>query len=479
MPQSNRQWALQQSHNGRGAEIGMTKSTMTRAANGVASLRSETASATAQATPHAWRFAHPAYSHRWAVVATAVVAVAGVSVGLDAAKAGGETPRASTISAVVKSASVAAASATGPTVMTAAQFKNATLPAGICTEGGTGPISPAIKLTNGSGQTGTNQFSPEYWSASVRGSPAKVNFGSGRRGIAASIVCNQGGTIEWSNVWVFSGSPTHLTIEFGPVPQRSYSLGSDGSDFNNTQSTNVRSVGHTMVVSETYGAPDVCGGNAGPCPPRQTSTTWRWSAAIPHRLVITKPRPVRTVALVRSVPSGIGGDPLTGRSAQAPLQTGQSVLVVCAVTQLSGLQTRTTGLIIDTGAWLPSVDLKPVEVPDCDGSATRSVTTTTTAGNSGATRRSNQSAAPCTPTALTSAAQAAGGEGSIDPQGYGCSGDWAYAGVVLEGGQEEVTWIFESIGGAWQRATVQVDCGNETSTPAVPQMIIHTFCHSN
>jgi len=474
MAQSDCQWALQPSHNGQGAGIGMTRSTTkTQAANGVATPTSETASTTAQATPRGLGFAHPAYTHRWAVVATAVVALAAVGVGLDGAKLGGGTALASTIGTPVKSASAAA---TGTGTLTAAQLRNATLPAGIC---GTDPNSAAIKLTNGSGQTGTNQFSPGYWSASVLGSPAQVDFGSGLRGIAASIVCNQGGTIEWSNVWVFGGSPTHLTIEFGPIPQRSYSLGSDGSDFNDTQSTNVRSVGHSMVVSETYGAPDACGGDAGPCPPRHTSTTWSWSAATPHRLVITNPRPMRTVALVRSVPSGIGGDRLTGRSVQAPLQPGHSVLVVCAVTQLSGLQTKKTGLIIDTGAWLPSVDLKPVDVPDCDAISTRSATTTTTAGNSGATGPSSQSVAPCIPTALTSAAQAAGGEGSIDPQGYGCSGDWAYAGVVLEGGQEEVTWIFESVGGAWQRATVQVDCANETSTPAVPQMIIHTYCNSN
>ena len=145
-----------------------------------------------------------------------------------------------------------------------------------------------------------------------------------------------------------------------------------------------------MVVSETYGAPDVCGSNAGPCPARHTSTTWSWSAATPHRLVITNPRPVKTVALVRSVPSGIGGERLTGRSVQVPLQPGQRVLVVCAVTQLSGLQTKSTGLITDTGTWLPSVDLKPVDVPDCDAASAESATT----ANNSWQQRSNRIVKP-------------------------------------------------------------------------------------
>ena len=320
-----------------------------------------------------------------------------------------------------------------------------------------------------------------YWYASILGTPAQVDFGSGHEGIAASILCTQGGSSKFSDVWVFGGTPTNMTIEFGPVPQRSYAVGTYGVDFNNTQSTNVRSVGHSIVVSETYGGADICSDSGGICPARHNSTTWSWSRTTPDRLVITNPVPVRTVTLVSSIPTGIAGNELTGRMAQAPLQLGQSVLVVCANTQVAGSPGNDTWFEINTGNWLPATDLKPVDVPDCDAATTPSgtATTTTRAGGNGAGASSSQATARCTPATLTSAAQAAGGEGSIDPAGYGCSGDWAYAGVSLENGQEEVTWIFRSIGGVWHRTIVQADCANQTSIPAVPQSILQADCNSN
>ena len=437
---------------------------------GAATLPNETTSSIGTAR-RASKIGHLLHAHPWAAAAMAgVVVVAGVGAGVAAASGGGKAPPPPTPTSIVKPAT---ASGTEPTVMTAAQFEDATLPAGICTFGETDPNAPPIPMTDGHGHAG-------YWYAGILGTPTQVNFGSGHQGIAASILCSQGGSSESSEVWVFGGTPTNMAIDFGPVPQRSYAVGSYGVDFNDTQSTNVRSVGHSMVVSETYGGADVCSDSGGICPALHNSTTWSWSRTTPDRLVITNPVPVKTVTLVSSVPTGIAGDELSGRMAQAPLQLGQSVLVVCANTQVAGSQGNDTWFEINTGNWLPATDLKPVEVPDCDAT-TRSgpATTTTRAGGVGAAASSSHSTAPCTPATLTSAAQAAGGEGNIDPAGYGCSGDWAYAGVALENGQEEVTWIFQSIGGVWHRAIVQTDCANQTSTPAVPQSILQADCNSN
>jgi hypothetical protein len=87
---------------------------------------------------------------------------------------------------------------------------------------------------------------------------------------------------------------------------------------------------------------------------------------------------------------------------------------------------------------------------------------------------------PCTVAALTAAALAAGGNG-VDPQGYGCSGNWAYAGVDLGSGEDasEGTWIFMAVNGLWQRATVQLDCPDNSSSPALPPSILQAACNSN
>ena len=99
--------------------------------------------------------------------------------------------------------------------------------------------------------------------------------------------------------------------------------------------------------------------------------------------------------------------------------------------------------------------------------------TTANTGNTGNTP-------PCTLAALTTAAQAAGVPNvtGLDPQGFGCSGNWAYAGVGL-GGEEEVTWIFMTVDNAWQRTVVQLDCQNQSSSPTLPPSILQAACNSN
>ena len=86
----------------------------------------------------------------------------------------------------------------------------------------------------------------------------------------------------------------------------------------------------------------------------------------------------------------------------------------------------------------------------------------------------------CTVAALTAAAQAAGvpNVDGVDPNGYGCSGTWAYAGVDL-GDQEEVTWTFMAVNGSWQRTIVQLDCQDRSSSPTLPPSILQAECNAN
>jgi len=89
---------------------------------------------------------------------------------------------------------------------------------------------------------------------------------------------------------------------------------------------------------------------------------------------------------------------------------------------------------------------------------------------------------PCSLPALTAAAQAANpNETGVDPQGYGCSGNWAYAGVGIGTGEDasEATWIFMSVNGSWQRTVVQLNCVENSSSPTIPPSILQTVCNSN
>ncbi len=70
--------------------------------------------------------------------------------------------------------------------------------------------SQPIPMTDGRGQAG-------YWYAGIMGTPAQVNFGSGHAGLAVDVNCTQGGSFEFSQVWVFDGTPSNPTVAYGPI----------------------------------------------------------------------------------------------------------------------------------------------------------------------------------------------------------------------------------------------------------------------
>lgn len=376
------------------------------------------------------------------------------------------------------SAGAASSQTRGPGVLSARQFQSATLPAGVCPTG-------RIKLSNGNGHSG-------YWNAWTIGARQHVNFGAGHAGLAATVVCSQGGSFESRAVWVFNGPPGKLRIVAGPIYARSYNVGDLG--VNGPAIANLHVAGHTLVVNEEFQGPDVCGGSM--CAPEKTTTTWTWSNADPSRLMIKVPSAIKAVVTVRVTPAGLNGQPLTGRLAQRALHPGQSIRAVCTTSQLPA--THFVELV--SGAWLPDTDLRPITLPDCDAGATQTppssvspavaptTTPTTTATTSttttvpptptstSTTAPATGAAAPCTVEAITAAAQAHTSDfDGVDSGGYGCSGNFAYAFVTVGTPPDaDVTILFMSVNGAWQPASRAVYCENGS----VPQAIYQNACQT-
>jgi hypothetical protein len=124
----------------------------------------------------------------------------------------------------------------------------------------------------------------------------------------------------------------------------------------------------------------------------------------------------------------------------------------------------------------------PTTTPTLAAPPTSTSTSTTTSSIPTTTPTTAASAAgspPCTVAALTSAAEAGDPNATgVDPNGYGCSGNWAYAGVALSS-QDEVTMIFMAVNGSWQTASVQLDCTSNSSSPTLPPSILQAACNSN
>jgi hypothetical protein len=371
--------------------------------------------------------------------------------------------------------------------LTAAGLANAILPAGTC-----GNPKP-IQLSNGFGQLGTdNPFpSADYVGDRIVGNPVSVNFGGkGHAGLAAIMSCSEGGSDEFSFVWVFTGSPDKLKVLFGPLTPRTYDV---TSSVYGPQVISLRASGHTLVVGEMFSRP---GDECGSCGTGRASTTWSLSPSNSSQLVITRPRPTR-VRIVKSVsPTAApdGGTP-TANQRGPRLIRGKTALALCTV----GAGSTSPKTQLDTGAWVPSGDLASPRLPDCDKIATTiaapttaaptttstsSTTTTTITPTITPTTTANAAGSPpCTVAALTAAVQAAGdpNETGVDPGGYVCSGDWAVAGVELGSGGDasEGTRIFMAVNGSWQQTVVQLDCLGGSSSPTLPPLIFQRACNSN
>ena len=389
-------------------------------------------------------------------------------------------------------ASPPASAAAGVTV---SQLQDAVLPAGICSPSAHGtPASGPIALHGGEGTVGT-QLHPDYYGAGLLGTAQQIALPGERTGVAAVIECGDGGSAHWTSMWIFGGSPENLEIVAGPVVARTYAQITDTDS--GSVITAVRAEGRSLVVAESFPIAGDCGG----CTSGRSSTTWRFAASAPHHLVIVRPSASGGRVLVRTKPAG-NFQPIVKYFPGGSLARGTSVKVVCTG---HSAYTGASWTELDTGAWVPTKDLQEPHLSDCDGGSSTTPARETppveaapstpstgpvpsptgSSGSSPSTTTSTPSALgtsapPCALAALTAAAQAAGGPDvtGVDAQGYGCSGNWAYAGVDL-GTQEEVTWIFRAVNGSWQRTMVQLDCQGETSSPALPPSILQAACSSN
>jgi hypothetical protein len=257
------------------------------------------------------------------------------------------------------------AGGSGGLILTAQQMENATLPAGVCASGT--PASAPIRLSNGHGQVGA--LTSNYFSAWILGVPVRVNFGGrGHAGVAAAFECSPGGSDEWSAVFVFRGSPQHLKVLYGPIYPRSYNISQLG--INGPQFTGVKAKGRTLTVGEQFQGPETCGNSF--CMER-TRTVWGLSSGSPRHLVVVQPNSKKTVVTVRATPRTVNGQNLIGGQAASSIAPGRTILVVCTMAQPGGGKTET-----DTGGWLPSADLRPVHLPDCDAGAIAVPSTSTT-----------------------------------------------------------------------------------------------------
>ena len=405
---------------------------------------------------------------------------------------------------VAASALIAAASSLGLVAsppafaaagVTVSQLEDAVLPAGVCSPSAPGtPASGPIALHDGEGTVGT-QLHADYYAAGVLGKTQPVALPGDLTGIAAVIECGDGGSAHWTSMWIFGGSPENLKVVAGPVGARTYAQITDTDS--GSIITAVRAEGRSLVVAESFSVAGDCGG----CTSGRSITTWRFAASAPHHLVIVRPSASLGRVLVRTNPAG-NFQPIVKYFPSGPLARGTAVKVVCTG---RSAYTGASWTELDTGAWVPTRDLREPHLSDCDGgSSTTAVpetpsneaapstpstgpapSPTGTNGSSTSTTTSTPSAPgedapPCTLAALTAAAQAAGDPDvtGVDAQGYGCLGNWAYAGVDL-GTEEEVTWTFMAVNGSWQRTVVQLDCEGGTSSPALPPSILQAACNSN
>jgi len=80
---------------------------------------------------------------------------------------------------------------------------------------------------------------------------------------------------------------------------------------------------------------------------------------------------------------------------------------------------------------------------------------------------------PCTKRALTKGLRNGGLRGYIPRDTFGCAGNFAYAGVIVD--DNEVTVLFRARGGGWQ----PVDRGRYCENGSVPKAIYRLGCESN
>jgi hypothetical protein len=335
--------------------------------------------------------------------------------------------------------------------LTPKDLENAKLPAGVCSSGTSGvPLSGAIQLSNGEGTVGTID-TQDFFGAEIIGTPVPINLGGPHHvGVAAAIACGQGGSAEWDEMWVFSGSATKLVILFGGVLPRTYSESEDAADGSLIRGISAKA--HSLVVQEGFAEPGQCGA----CATGRAATTWSWSPANPGHLVITQPAPKNVKVTHSTTPHGWGKLPPTRNQAGPALSAGHTVLAICTA-PIEGVQWTE----LETGGWVLSADLEPAGLPDCDAATP------------------TPSAAPCTAQAITAAAKA--GLSKLTPfyalNGFGCSGDFAF-GAVAVGTQPHVTTItvlFMAVNGAWHVATRTRYCKNGS----VPAAIYEGACETN
>ena len=278
--------------------------------------------------------------------------------------------------ALLSSLALVFARGTPAGAITPKELSNATLPAGVCSSGVSGvPQSGPIPLSNGVGTVGTT-YDPDFFGAHVFGTPVHVNLaGAHHAGLAASIVCNQGGSVAWDEMWVFDGSAKAPKILFGGITPRSYDDSVDGNV--GTLISRIRVKGQSLVVREEFPA----AGDCVTCSTGRTTTAWSWSPSNPGHLVITQPAPKKVVVVTGATPSGLGGSRATRNQAGSRVVAGRTVLATCTGQDISE---GTPWTELDTGAWLPSGDLQSVNLPNCDGttpvasSSSSSTSTSTT-----------------------------------------------------------------------------------------------------
>jgi hypothetical protein len=276
--------------------------------------------------------------------------------------------------------------------LSANELANAKLPAGVCSSGVSGvPQSGSIQLSHGVGTVGTT-YNPDFFGARIIGTPVHINLGGTKHaGVAVVIACGTGGSAQWTSMWVFGGSASHLKTLFGGVVPRSYAQGVAGSLM-----SGVSAKGSSLVVREVFSKPgDACEA----CATGRTTTTWSWSASNPGHLVITRPPPKKVVVVTGAAPSGFGGLPATLNQAEPPVVPGHTVLATCTAQATSDGSLWTE---LDSGGWLPSGDLQSVNLPNCDGGASSPTataappaTTTTTSPATTTTTAPPAQSTPC------------------------------------------------------------------------------------
>jgi hypothetical protein len=348
---------------------------------------------------------------------------------------------------------------------------NATLPAGVCSSGVSGvPKSGPIRLSHGEGTVGTS-FEPDFFGAHLVGAQVRVNLaGADHRGMAASIVCNQGGSVAWDEMWVFDGTVKHPKVLFGGITPRSYDESANGNV--GALISRIRVRGRSLVVQEEFPA----AGDCVTCSTGRTTTTWGWSRSNPGHLVITEPAPKKVVVDIGAAPSGLGGSTATRNQAGSSLVAGRTVLATCVGEDVFE---GTPWTELDTGAWVPSGDLQPIDLPNCDGTSGSTTTTSPTTAPSSTTEPvTNTSAAPCTAQAVAATVKAFS-PGFQALEVYGCSGNYAYAGVSISTGPgpddgDEITVLLMSENGSWQHIPNSI-CTGDT----IPASIYQEACESN